>query len=191
MAAAGFSTLGPRTQTGPVTGYRNPDNQAPTLFNHWGRPGPIWWPGRTPGTMFLTLRGCKLGVGQIRRLWRQSVNYTGAMSYSWTENGNNPGYPAGDDQGGNPDARGQITRALRYMTRSVYIGAGLDHSRYDELHTVIRKQNFYKTVTVNAGQKRNAPTIRNRVTSFGSRVPSLNSAIHAAEGQKPGRATQA
>lgn len=172
---------GPRTQFGPDEGYRNPDNAAPTLFNHWGRPGPIWWPGRSPGTMFLTLRGNRLAFGQIRRLWRQSIDYVAAQSYSWTHNGNQftTGGPVG------------ITRALRYMTRSVYIGGGVDHSRFDELHTVVRKENMYKTVTVNAGQKRSAPTVRNRLTSFGSRVPTLNKAVAAAEQQKPGGATQA
>lgn len=182
---------GPRTQFGPEPGYRNPDGAAPTLFNLWKRPGPVWWPGRSPGTMVLTLRGNRLGYGQIRRFWRQSVDYVSAMSYSWTENGNNPSYPNGSDAGANVEALGQITRALRYMTRSVYIGGGIDHSRYDELHTVIKKQNMYKTVTVNSGQKRSAPTVRNRLTSFGSRVPTLNRAVAAAESQQPGRATQA
>jgi hypothetical protein len=131
--------------------------------------------------MFLTLRGNRLGFGQIRGLWRQSVDYVAAQNFSWTHNANQPttGGPIG------------ITRALRYMTRSVYIGGGLDHSRYDELHTIVRKQNMYKTVTVNSGQKRNQPTVRNRLTSFGSRVPTLNKAVRAAEGQQPGRATQA
>lgn len=174
---------GPRIQTGPVPGYRNPENAAPVFFNHWDRPGPIFWPGRSPGTMFLTLRGCKLGFGQIRRLWRQSVNYNAAFPpYSWTDGGPEFSPPTGNMG---------ITRALRYMTRSVYIGAGLDHSRYDELHSVIKRGAFYKTITVNAGQKRNAPTIRNRVTSFGSRVPTLNSAVAAAQSQQPGGATQA
>jgi hypothetical protein len=176
---------GPRTQFGPDDGYRNPENAAPTLFNQWNRPGPIWWPGRSPGTMVLTLRGCKLGYGQIRRLWRQSIDYFTPQNFSWTENSNQPSMP-----GSEPNTS-QITRALRYMTRSIYIGGGVDHSRYDELHTVIRKQNAYKTVTVNVGQKRTAPTIRNRVTSFGSRVPTLNRAIMAAEKQQPGGATQA
>lgn len=178
---------GPRTQFGPEPGYRNPDNAAPTLFNLWDRPGPIWWPGRSPGTMVLNLRGNRLGFGQIRRLWRQSVNYLPAQaSFSWTESAPGAGGDVTQPTGGY-----FITRALRYMTRSVYIGGGVDNSRYDELHTVIKKQNMYKTVTVNAGQKRNAPTVRNRLTSFGSRVPTLNQAVVAAEGQNPGRATQA
>lgn len=175
-------TPGPRTQFGPDPGYRNPENRSPDFFNLWDRPGPVWWPGRSPGTMVMTLRGCKLGFGQIRRLWKQSVDYVAAQGpYSWSEN----------DTTGETGPGVDITRALRYMTRSVYIGAGLDHSRYDELHTVVNKQNMYKTVTVNAGQVRNRPTIRNRLTSFGSRVPTLNQAVSAAESQQPGGATQA
>lgn len=84
-----------------------------------------------------------------------------------------------------------ITRALRYMTHSVYAPAGTDSTRFAALHTVIRKQNMYKTVTVNVGQNRNRPTVRNRITSFGSRVPTLNQQIDAAEHQPVGSATQA
>lgn len=163
---------GPRTQFGPVPGYRNPDNAAPTLFNLWKRPDAIAWPGRSPGMMVVTLRGCILGAGQIRRLWRQSVNFIPAqVPYSWTENGN---------QGNGVQPVG-ITRALRYMTRSLYVGAGIDNTRFDELHTIIKKQNYYKTVTVGRGQTRSRPTTRNRMTSFGSRVPSLNRPVSAAE----------
>lgn len=174
---------GPRTQFGPEPGYRNPEGRNSDFFNHWLRPGPVWWPGRSPGTMVLTLRGCIQGFGQVRKLWMQSIDYIPAFPpYSWTENGST---------GMGSKGGFQITRGLRYMTRSVYTGAGIDHSRFDELHTVIRKQNAYKTVTVNAGQKRNSPTIRNRLTSFGSRVPTLNRAVAAAENQQPGGATQA
>lgn len=174
---------GPRTQTGPDPGYRNPEGRYPDFFNHWLRPGPIWWPGRSPGTMVMTLRGNRLGFGQIRRLWRQAVDYIPAFPpYSWTEGG----VTGSGSQGGLG-----ITRALRYMTRSIYTGGGIDHSRFDELHTVIVKQNVYKTVTVGAGQRRNPPTVRNRLTSFGSRVPTLNKAVAAAENQQPGGATQA
>lgn len=169
-------TPGPRSQLGPDPGYRNPEGRAPDLFNQWDRPGPVWWPGRTPGAMMLSLRGCRLGVGQIRRLWHQSVNFHGAFpAFSWTANGS---------VGKSTEGVG-ITRALRYMTRSTYIGGGVDHSRFDELHTLVNKQNFYKTVTVNQGQKRNAPTVRNRLTSFGSRVPTLNQQASAAQDQQP------
>lgn len=174
---------GPRTQMGPLPGYNNPGGEQPTRINHWDRPGPIYWPGRSPGMMVISLRGCRLAVGQIRRLWRQSVDLIPAQApYSWTDNANV------GVQGAPPVG---ITRALRYMTKSVYMGAGIDHSRFDALHTVVIKRNAYKTVTVNAGQVRNRPTTRNRMTSFGSRVPTLNGPVQAAENQNPGGATQA
>jgi hypothetical protein len=178
---------GPRTQYGPVPGYDNPGGEQPTRFNHWDRPGPIWWPGRSPGTMIVDLRGCRLAVGQIRRLYRQTIDYIAAQApYSWTTNAPQPGRPESVPLNGVG-----ITRALRYMTRSVYMGSGIDNSRYDNMHTVVMKQNTYKTVTVNSGQVRNRPTTRNRMSSFGSRVPILNQQVAAAENQKPGQATQA
>lgn len=174
---------GPRSQLGPDPGYRNPDLEQPDRFNRWDRPGPVWWPGRSPGAMFITLRGNVLGVGQIRRMWKQAINLIPAQApFSWTDSAPAPGRPIAS-----PGPIG-ITRALRYMTRSVYMGAGTDHSRYDALHTVIVKRNTYKTVTVNAGQKRNQPTVRNRMTSFGSRVPTLNEQVAAAESQSPNNA---
>lgn len=72
-----------------------------------------------------------------------------------------------------------VTRALRYMTRSLYMGGGIDNSRYAALHTQIEQRTNQKPVTLNAGNVRNRPTTRNRLTSFGSRVPSLNSRIAA------------
>lgn len=163
---------GPRTQFGPVPGYRNPENAGPTLFNMWKRPGALAVPGRSPGMMVVTLRGCILAAGQIRRLWRQSVNFAPAQGpYSWTENGNDRTLTNGVG----------ITRALRYMTRSLYVGGGIDNTRYDEFHTIIKKQNYYKTITVGKGQTRSRPTVRNRMTSFGSRVPTLNHSVPAAD----------
>lgn len=170
---------GPRTQIGPVSGYRNPENRAPDLFNLWKRPSAIYWPGRSPGLMTVTLRGCILAAGQIRRLWRQSVDVIPAQSpFSWTTN-----QPQPSDSNSNPGGGVGITRALRYMTRSVYVGAGIDDTRYAELHTVVKKQNYYKTITVGKGQTRSRPTVRNRMTSFGSRVQTLNQQVMAAESQ--------
>ena len=156
---------GPRTQTGPDPGYRNPGREQPNRFNPWLWPFPTVSPGRSPGTMFIALRGNVLGFGQIRLLWRQAINYfPAAGAYSWTTSEN-------DRQGGPPLG---ITRALRYMTRSVYAAAGDDNTRYAGLHTVVPKYNRGKQVTVGAGQRRNPPTLRNRNTSFGQRVPPLN-----------------
>jgi hypothetical protein len=130
----------------------------------------------------VSLRGNQLGAGQIRRLWRQSIDLIPAQgAFSWTRNSNARETDPGVD----------ITRALRYMTRSVYAGAGIDHTRYDALHTKIDKRNTYKTVTVGRGQTRSRPTVRNRITSFGSRVPTLNQQVRAAQGQNVGGATQA
>lgn len=174
---------GPRTQAGPDPGYRNPGREEPTRFNNWKRPGPVWWPGRTPGTMVLSLRGNVLGAGQIRKLWRQSINYVAAQpDYSWTANGNAFSPPHGVG----------VTRALRYMTRSVYAAGGTDNTRFAGLHTqVTQSDRTRETVTIGAGQVRNRPTVRNRLTSFGSRVPVLNQAVAAAEGQQPGQSSQA
>jgi hypothetical protein len=132
--------------------------------------------------MIISLRGCILGAGQIRRLWRQSVDKIPAQgAFSWTENAPDTSSSAPMD----------VTRALRYMTRSVYAVAGADHTRFDALHTVVNKQNAYKTVTVGRGQTRSRPTVRNRLTSFGARVPTLNQQVAAAEKQNVGGATQA
>lgn len=173
---------GPRTQEGPDPGYRNPEGAAPDFFNLWLRPAPVIWPGRSPGMSVISLRGNVLGAGTIRRLWRQSIDLIPAQgAFSWTTNSN-------DGAGAGPF---DITRALRYMTRSLYMGAGIDHTRFDNLHSIVNKQNMYKTVTVNKGQNRNRPTVRNRLTSFGSRVPTLNQQVQAAQGQRVGGATQA
>jgi hypothetical protein len=163
---------GPRTQHGPVPGYTNPDQEGMNRINHWGQAPPVSQPGRTPGLMYVNVRGEILGPGTIRRMWYQTVNYIGAQApYSWTGNGNlqAPTRPAG------------ITRALRYMTRSTYMGSGIDNTRFAGLHTEIYPQVRSKPVTLGAGQVRTRPTVRNRMTSFGSRVPTLNQPVQGAQ----------
>lgn len=173
---------GPRNQFGPDPGYRNPGLEQSNRFNQYGRPGPIFWPGRTPGMMVISLRGCIQAAGQIRKLWHQTVNFIGAQApYSWTGNGTN---------GDSPSVVG-LTRALRYKTDSLYQGAGIDNTRYAALHSTIKQRHPYKSVTIGHGQVRSRPTVRNRLTSFGSRVPTINTAVSAAESQSPGGATQA
>lgn len=174
---------GPRTQRAPLPGYRNPDAETPTKFQLWDRPEPVAQPGRSPGLSLITLRGCVLAPGQIRVLWRQSVNLISAQAaYSWTRSAPSPEHPASSTRGVD------ITRALRYRTRSVYIGGGIDNSRFAGLHTAIspRGQRSLESrgrrVTVAAGSVRGRPTIRNRLTSFGSRVPTLNQPVQAADG---------
>lgn len=169
---------GPRTQYGPLPGYSNPDGEVPgRRFNRWGRPAPVAEMGRTPGLMFVSLRGNILGAGQIRRFWRQAVNYIAAPApYSWSSSSPNPGQPSLSDT---PFA---VTRSLRYMTRSISVRSGEDNSKFPGLHTRVRPQVRSKPVTLPVGGVRNRPTVRNRMTSFGSRVPTLNKQSPAAEG---------
>jgi hypothetical protein len=162
---------GPRTQSGPLPGYDNPNGEQPDRFNNWHRPNAIAVPGRSPGLTGISLRGNILGPGTVRKLWRQSVNFTPAQgSFSWANNAN-------DTDSNNPIG---ITRALRYMTRSVYVGAGIDNTRTTGLHTRVTKTNAYKAITTGAGQTRSRPTTRNRMSSFGSRVTPLNPSVAAA-----------
>lgn len=168
-------TPGPRTQTGPVDGYRNPEGEQPDRQNQWKRPGPIASTGRSPATMVVSVRGSIQAPGQVRALWRQTVNLISAQApYSWTASG-----PAPDAPSFNPGVL-MLTRALRYMTRSTYMGAGIDNTRFGALHTTIKPRVNSKGVTVGAGAVRNRPTVRNRLTSFGSRVPALNAPVSAA-----------
>ncbi len=170
---------GPRTQQRPLPGYTNPDGEHPDRINLWDRPGPVSSPGRSPATMLHAVRGNRLAPGQIRRLWRPVADMIAAQaSFSWTESAPSPGAPVQSPGGLS------ITRALRYMARSVYIAGGTDNSRFGALHTAIRPRVHYKPVSINAGAVRSRPTVRNRLTSFGSRVPALNARVSAAEGDR-------
>lgn len=127
--------------------------------------------GRTPGTMPAPdgdRRGMVLAIGQVRHLWRQSIDFIAASpGYSWTWAAPAPGRPI------TPARAFHLTRALRYLTRSFYMGAGIDNTRYAELHSQVTPAVRSKPVTVNAGQQSGKPVVRNRLTSFGSRVPPL------------------
>lgn len=167
---------GPRTQYGPLPGYRNPEREVPTRFNRWGRPAPVADMGRTPGLMQVSRRGNILGAGQIRRMWRQSVNLINAQQpYSWSSLAPTPDRPSVML----PPVG--VTRAFRYMTRSIYAGSGIDNTRFSGLHTRIYPRVRSKPVTLGAGQVRTRPTVRNRITSFGSRVNTLNQPVKGAE----------
>lgn len=163
---------GPRTQLRPLPGYTNPGMEQPTRWNRWHRPGPVSQPGRSPATMFASLRGNILAPGTVRRLWRQVADMVPAQAgYSWTASAPAPGRPV-PQQGGVG-----ISTALRYMTRSVYAAGGTDSTRMSALHTKITPRVHSKPVTLPAGGVRSRPTVRNRVTSFGQRVPAINDRI--------------
>lgn len=181
---------GPRNQFGPLPGYRNPLNpgvdepaglmEYPRRFNLWLRPPPVVRLGMTPGVQFITRRGEILGDGFIRYYWRQAVNYVAAQApYSWTVNSPDPSRPGLQSSYGGY----QVTRALRYMTRNIGINgatSGVDNTRFEGLHTPIAPRSRRslasrgQKVTVAGGSVRVRPTVRNRTTSFGSRVPPIN-----------------
>ena len=148
----------------PVPGQpRNPFGQAPDRIE-LERPRHPVEAGRTAGTMERALRGMILAAGQVRHDWRQTAGYiNGPPGYSWTAS--HVDGPAG--------RAFQVTRALRYLTRMLYFGSGIDNTRFAELHSAVPPAVRHKPVTVNAGQTRNKPVTRNRLTSFGSRVTPL------------------
>lgn len=162
----------------PVAGQpRNPFGQTPDRIDLDKPRHPVVL-GRTAGTMHVELRGEIQAPGQIRHMWRQAVNYLAAFGpYSWTTN---------SDTSNMTGARAfQVTRAFRYLTRSLYMGAGIDNTRFSELHSTVTPQVRHKPVVVNAGQQRGKPVARNRLTSFGQRVPTLNQPIHHRGKPKP------
>lgn len=163
---------GPRAQRAPLPGYRNPEDEMPTKFNRWERPGPVSVPGRSPATMRTALRGNILAPGTVRRFWRQIADIIPAQApYSWTASS-----PVG-----RPIVGVDITTAVRYMTRNLYARAGTDETHMSAMHTTIHPSARSKPVTTPAGAVRSRPTIRNRLTSFGSRVPPLNAKVTAAQ----------
>lgn len=161
----------------PVPGQpRNPFGQTPDRFK---LPAPrfVVLPGETPGTMEHTREQEESqggGAVNIRHVWRQMVNYIGAGAglFNWT---NNLG-PRGDD-GANSD---QVTRALRYKASTRYVGAG-NFLLYGAARPLVPGRHAMRPVTTQAGNRQTAPTVRNRLTSFGSRVTPLNAVSAATE----------
>lgn len=126
-------------------------------------------PGETPGTSEHDRSTGIEAPGQIRRLWHQLISPVPAP----------PPF-----QVSAAPFTGQ--RAIRYRSQSVYRAAGnmLRFVRGDAqgLHTVIVNQSRQDRPTIGTGQNRNRPTVRNRMSSFGSRVPPLNPRVAADAG---------
>ena len=123
-------------------------------------------PGETPGTSELDRSTGIEAAGTIRRLWHQLINPVPAP----------PPFPV---------AAAPFTgqRTIRYRAQSIYRGSG-DALRFSRagvpgLHTVIVQASRQSRVTTSAGLNRNRPTVRNRISSFGSRVPPLNPRVQA------------
>jgi hypothetical protein len=111
------------------------------------------------------LRPGTLAPGEVRRLWRPLVHPVPA--------------PPPFEVSAQPCT---ITRATRYSTRSFYRPAGSSNTRFIGLHTVIKMAIRHKEITRGGGGTIGRPTVRNRMSSFGSRVPPLNPRVKAAAG---------
>lgn len=150
---------------------RNPLGQTPNRFNRFNHPLPIVSVGRSPGTQVVYVGGHTQAVGTIRRWWRQMVNGAPQSApYNQVTLSTDTGNAEGVD----------LTRALRYKASTHFIGAG-DDLKYNRMHTIVRGRSQAKSPSVAAGSVRGQPTVRNRLVSFGSRVPTLNGQSKAAQ----------
>lgn len=141
---------------------RNPLAQRPTRFRQIKRE-PVTQPARSP-VLAAEAEPFErdLAPGTFRRVWRQAINLIRpADPISWSEN----------------YGQGTVTRALRYKAASSYRGAGSDNTRFGAPRPIRSPLHRQLRPTLSAGNKRNLPTVRNRMASFGSRVPTLNQAI--------------
>lgn len=124
-------------------------------------------PGRTPGIQGVELSLDRTGFGQIRRLWRQTIGYIPAgPQLSWTENTTRQRRPLA--------GQGEITRALRYKASSLFRGYGSNNTRMGAPRPIVANSHRQPRVTRTAGNLAARPTVRNRLSSFGSRVPPVN-----------------
>jgi hypothetical protein len=57
------------------------------------------------------------------------------------------------------------------------------NARFSNMHTVFAAASRQPTPTLSAGARRGMPTVRNRMTSFGSRVAPLNARSASAASQ--------
>lgn len=140
---------------------RNPLGQDPTRIH--GRPHvDVVRIGESPGTQDVDTRADRQGPGTIRRLWRQTIAFVPAP----------PAFPVSSSPA-------TITRALRYKASTAYRGSGSSNTRLTRMHTHIPKRSRQPAPTVGAGTVRARPTVRNRISSFGSRVEPLNPRVRA------------
>jgi hypothetical protein len=142
----------------PVAGVaRNPLGETPHRFRR-ERPVVVTRNGQTPGTMTCDVNDRVDGRGTIRRVFRQAVNVIlPADPISWSYN----------------NGQGHVTRALRYKAASTYVGAG-SRTQYARPRPIRPATHRMLPITRSAGNKRNLPAVRNRMASFGRRVPSIN-----------------
>lgn len=113
--------------------------------------------GESPGTMETDTRSDTIAPGSIRRIWQQFAAFIPAP----------PPFPVSLSPA-------MPQRQQRYKTQNLYLPAGSDNSRFNNLHTVILQKARSQPATLSAGTRRGRPVIRNRISTFGSRVPPLN-----------------
>lgn len=150
----------------PVSGRpRNPHGD--TRFNrfHERRQVFVQRPGASPGLMDVDdTRVDTAAAGTIRRLWEQAVNMIPAP----------PAFPVSQAPLG-------ITRALRYKASTTFHRSGNENTRFGAARAIVAPRHNSRPVTIAAGNQQGRPTVRNRMTSFGSRVPTVNRPAPAAE----------
>lgn len=142
----------------PVAGVaRNPLHETPHRFRREQRPV-VTREGQTPGLMTVDVNDRTDARGTIRHIFRQAVNtILPANPISWSYN----------------NGQGHVTRALRYKAASTYVGAG-SRTAYGRPRPIRPAVHRMLPVTRTAGNKRNLPAVRNRMASFGRRVPTIN-----------------
>lgn len=141
----------------------NPFGQTPTRFRERPRVH-VTVPGQSPGTMESDDSATEQQPATIRRLWRQVLSGQPGP----------PPFPVAQ-------APAVFTRALRYRAATTYKPAGTLNTRLSMLHTVVRMVARQPRPILEAGTRRARPTVRNRMSSFGSRVPPLNPRVRAAQ----------
>lgn len=148
----------------PVPGQpRNPFGQRPNRFRERVKVF-VARPGGSPGLMDIDdTRLDSAAPGTIRRLWEQAVNMIPAP----------PPFPVSAAPLG-------ITRALRYRASTLHRMAGNENTRFGARRPITPPRHNSRPITVSAGNQQGRPTIRNRMTSFGRRVPPVNPADPAA-----------
>lgn len=163
---------GPRTQFGQLPGYDNPDHLAPNRLNPWLWPGPTQTIGESPGTTIVSRRGIILGLGMIRSLWRPPLKGIDAPGgFNQATSSNDTSY------------RGAFhpTRHWLYKCGCISRTSGTSNTEFHGLHTPVAPATRKSRPSLGAGQRSNPRTVRNRMTSFGSRVQPINNTAPAAQ----------
>lgn len=125
-------------------------------------------PGESPGLMDVDdTRVDTAAAGTIRRLWQQAVNMIPAP----------PPFPVSQAPLG-------ITRAIRYRASTAFLRSGNSNTRFGARRPIVTPRHNSRPVTIAAGNQQGRPTVRNRMTSFGSRVPTVNRPAAAADNGK-------